>query len=88
MHGLQTIVRCNHDATLAYARDHSVGEHLLSAPVSDRFDYNIPWRYNAQENTLHVHIHADTKALDLVSLQRLVEAEIRQPFQTATHVYS
>lgn len=86
MHGLQEIRRINNAAAHAYAQNTDNGKHLLNAPPSERFDFNIPWKF--KQNLLHVYIHEDTRAKDLVELYKLVEAEIGYRADVRVHYYS
>jgi hypothetical protein len=91
MNGLQTIKKNNQAAIRAYlnnADPSSETTHLLRAPKDERFDFNIPWHFNADDRVLHVHVHEDTKMGELIKLKRLVAAEYEaQRFRTVEHLY-
>jgi len=85
MHGLQTIKRTNEYAIKAYLGNAEEGAHLVKAPTDERFDHNIPWHF--ESNVLHVHLHDNTKATDLMKLKALVAAEVGPSFATKWHRY-
>ena len=71
MHGLQTIVRNNDDASLAGLA--TAQPHLHGAPRSEHFDHNIPWSY--RDGVARIHVHAKTKVSDAIKLTRHICAE-------------
>ena len=71
MHGLQTIIRTNNDAALAYAQGNGEN-HLLDAPIATNFDFNIPWDFAADARVLTAYIHKNTKVSDVIKLKQLV----------------
>lgn len=87
MHGLQTLKRINHDAAHAFARDRSLGDGLLGAPVAANFDHNIPWDFNPDTRVLEIHKHKDTRESDIIKLMKHVSAKHGPLFTTRTRTF-
>ena len=72
MNGLRSIRQNNIAAVQAYHADHGQ-VHLLSAPVAERFDHNVPWSYADGVATLNLHVK--TKVADVIKVKRLAAVE-------------
>ena len=85
MNGLNTIVKNNNAAVAAHVAGTSP-KHVVNAPPTENFDYNIPWQFS--DGTLHVWLHRDTRVTDTIKLVQHVAKIHGVKFNTKEHRYS
>ena len=86
MQGLTTIKHNNQAAVKSYPANTGGQTHILSAPTDENFDYRIPWHF--ANGVLHIHVHNETKVIDVIQLKKMVAAQEGPRFTVEEHLYS